>query len=230
MPNPDPSKAVKLLCDIVDELREDPYDWQAQRIHLFGFAQGGTLAVETALRYGRARGTEQLASVVSIQGPLLSLPSKAEAALNTKVLYVYRSRTAAPSAKVKADVAALERGFSRFKSLRLPEISNGPIGMPNSKQEWEGIMAFWSEQLQSTSAWQRQGEVYEVTGGQSAVKLPEKSGMAQPRENTNTPGAENTIEPPAKSSTSSVATDTSTPKAKPQAPSGLKRGFLSRGL
>jgi hypothetical protein len=226
VPNPNPSAAIELLCKIVDELGQAPYGWSPDSIHLFGFGQGGTLACETALQLCKSRQANyDLGSVVSMQGPLLSLPPQSSKPGSTKILFVYRAKTTVTSAKTKAEISALERAFTSVKTLRLTD-KNGMASMPDSKAEWEGIMAFWSEHLQSSSSWQRQGEVYEVTGKQNPVQLPGELAAAPTLKR-----AAN-----AQSGTASPSINASTPasvsaaKATPKAPSGLKRGFLSRGL
>ncbi|KAJ7481602.1 Alpha/Beta hydrolase protein [Mycena latifolia] len=66
--NPDPSSALDLLARVLAHLTAD-CAWPPERIHLFGFAQGGSLAAELALRQ------PTLGSVVSVCGPLLSYPT-----------------------------------------------------------------------------------------------------------------------------------------------------------
>lgn len=99
--------------------------------------------------------------------------------------------------------------------------------MPNNKQEWEGIMNFWSDHLRSSSAWQRKGEVYEITGGREGVKLPSNSKVKQADIGTqmSTKAAGTDIQPVATTSTPAGAK-----KPKTSAPSGFKRGFLAGGL
>lgn len=200
-------------------------------MHLFGFGQGGTLAVETAIKFGkRAKSGGQVASIVTIQGPLLSLPSHGAPLLSTKILYVYRAKSSTVPSLAKAAIAALQRAFTSVRTLRLKEKSGGAVAMPDSKAEWEGIMSFWSEHLQSTSAWQRQGEVYELSSGQGAGDLPYASSArtgASQAESSKPESIQAHQSPDAATVTTSV-----TEPAKPtiKSPSGFKRGFLSRGL
>lgn len=226
IPNPNPSAAIELLCKIIGELEQAPYGWSLNSTHLFGFGQGGTLACETALQFSKSGQMDrELGSVVSIQGPLLSLPPQSAKPGSTKILFVCRAKTAVTSAKTKAGISALERAFASVKILRLSEKSGMATAMPDSRAEWEGIMAFWSEHLQSSTSWQRQGEVYEVTGSQNNRSLPEH--LATSQTSTLTANAQNAA--------ASSTINTSSPsfgisKATPKAPTGLKRGFLSRGL
>lgn len=135
-----------------------------------------------------------------------------------------------PSLKVKADIAALERGFTQVKPFKLQERPRAGLAMPSNKQEWEGIMTFWSDHLRSSSAWQRKGEVYEVTGGGEGAKLP--SGSKAKRHEQADIGTQMSTKA-AGTDTQPVATTSSAAggeKPKTSAPSGFKRGFLSGGL
>ncbi|CDO76512.1 hypothetical protein BN946_scf184712.g2 [Trametes cinnabarina] len=91
---PNPTPALELLSKVADHLINE-CSWQPNRIHLFGFAQGGSVAAEFALKFWKselslqqkslpsslpgsdALGSEprSLASVVTVCGPLLSYPT-----------------------------------------------------------------------------------------------------------------------------------------------------------
>ncbi len=113
---PDPTTAIDYTTKVLDHLVND-CGWPALRIHLFGFAQGGSIAAESALNWWRrglqrqqgqksdSTSAQPLGSVVTISGPLLS-------------------------------------GFSSVKDVK----RNGE-GMPRSKDEWYPIMELWSERL-----------------------------------------------------------------------------------
>lgn len=229
VPNPDPTAAMKLLSDVLKELQQDPYQWSGDCIHLFGFGQGGTLACETALQLGKNQQQDvQVGSIVTIQGPLLSLPYRNARTLSTMVLYVYRGKNGI-STKTQTGVAALERVFTSVKTLRLPEKNGAAVAMPDNKDEWKDIMTYWSEHLQSSSAWQRKGEVYEVTGGQSNVNLPQQPPAASSKK---IPKNQDAHVLPSSTIDMNVPVSASSAPARSSstAPSGFKRGFLSRGL
>lgn len=172
------------------------------------------MACETALAIGKRQEEHGvLGSVVTVQGPLLSLPTSPNKANSTKILYVYRAKSNVISAKARADIAALQRAFSSVQTIGLPEKPGIVAAMPSNKAEWDGIMSFWSEHLQSSMAWQRQGEVYEVTGGRNFVALPKE--------------VTSTVSPPG-SAIHSASPNTA--KTTSRAPAGFKRGFLSGGL
>ena len=166
--NPNPSPAVDLLIRVVRHLTQD-CAWPADRIHLFGSAQGGTVAAELGVRWWReelerarkAKIAEEggdadvaprpLASVVSVSGPLISYPTL-KPPCPTPVLLVYR-----PSEVPGNALAAFRKGYADFSDVNL----GGGEGMPRSKDEWEPIMRFWSQKLGRR---QMQG-LYEVMSG-----------------------------------------------------------------
>ncbi|KAF7329754.1 Abhydrolase-2 domain-containing protein [Mycena kentingensis (nom. inval.)] len=144
IPRPNPTSALDLLGKVLQHLRED-CAWPTDRIHLFGFAQGGSVASEIGIRLFR----ETLGSIVSISGPLLSYPTLSTQSL-TPILVAYRD----PGS---AELPGFKKGFSRVTEHKMAKDG----GMPASKAEWEPIMRFWSENLG-----RRQVEgVYEVLSG-----------------------------------------------------------------
>ena len=147
--HPNPTSAVELIDQIFLHLRED-CAWPANRIHLFGFAQGGSVAVE----FGVKRWRETLGSIVTVSGPLLSYPTLSTLS-NTPLLVAFGTST--PS----SELSAFKKGFQRVTEHKMVAGS----GMPRSKADWEPIMRFWSETLG-----RRRGEgVYEVLTGTSTV-------------------------------------------------------------
>ncbi|KAF9530521.1 Alpha/Beta hydrolase protein, partial [Crepidotus variabilis] len=150
IPNPNPTPALQFLTKVVDHLTTH-CKWPLNRIHLFGFAQGGSVAVEFTLerwKVSRASSgtttpdSQAFASVVSVAGPLLTYPT-----LSTKcptpLLIVHRSsgETSIPS----KDINAFKKGFENITEHKM----KGPKeGMPASREDWEPIMKFWSERLE----------------------------------------------------------------------------------
>lgn len=219
-------------------------------MHLFGFGQGGTLACEAGIALSRRPSTEALAlsTIVSVHGPLLSLPSTNTSKVPTVIKYVCRG--SGSSAK---DISALERAYTRVEATALSG-RQGEVGMPRDKKEWEPIMRFWSERMRTRNAWElKKGngkgsdEIYEITGqNKDKVPIPATTNRANLRADsgsaTGTVAASTTsvgenVAPPASASGTSAVIPTSaplppassaTPKVKPV--SGFKKGFLSKGL
>ncbi|EJU04692.1 hypothetical protein DACRYDRAFT_47218 [Dacryopinax primogenitus] len=143
---PDPTGAVDVLLLTLKALVDDCH-WPVNKIHLFGFAQGGSVAAELAVRVWQDRvfpsGGETveplaLASVVTIGGPLLEHPTFTPACA-TPILVFHRlppSASALPSSAVRA----FERAFQEMKELKI----TGGEGMPRSREEWEPVMRFWA--------------------------------------------------------------------------------------
>ncbi|THU80320.1 hypothetical protein K435DRAFT_832004 [Dendrothele bispora CBS 962.96] len=190
--DPNPTPALTLLSTVLDHLTS-PQEcaWPLDRIHLFGFAQGGSVALEFGLRVWREREKERkkeeekkeneseemvkersapiltppssssLGSIISISGPLLSYPTvpTPPGPSPTPILLVYRPPPSDPSLST-SDLTAIRKAYSNVREVRMPVKIQG-TAMPSSREEWEGIMRFWSERLS-----RRQVEgVYEVLSG-----------------------------------------------------------------
>ncbi|KAK7042452.1 hypothetical protein R3P38DRAFT_2890569 [Favolaschia claudopus] len=147
---PNPTPALQLMERTIRHLSDD-CAWPLNRIHLFGFAQGGSVAAELGIKMCR----ETLGSIVTVSGPLLSYPTPSTLSL-TPVLVAYR-----PSAVPSSALAAFKKGYNRVVEHRMA--ADG--GMPASKPEWEPIMRFWSEVL----ARRRMEGLYEVMSGMASV-------------------------------------------------------------
>ena len=159
--NPNPTPALRYLEQITEHLTKD-CGWPVNRIHLFGYAQGGSVAIEFVLERWKDQLLQQsskkgiqdlpssipLASVVSISGALLSYPTLSSPC-STPVLFAHRT-TSGPSA-----ISIFQKAFSSVSESQL--ITSRNQGMPSSNEEWESIMRFWSEKLS-----RRQEELYEV--------------------------------------------------------------------
>ncbi|KAJ7507200.1 hypothetical protein B0H11DRAFT_1970674 [Mycena galericulata] len=139
---PNPTPALALMDRILQHLTDD-CGWPLHRIHLFGFAQGGS----------RAR--QALGSIVTVSGPLLSYPTLPTLS-PTPLLVAYRPSALPPSA-----LTPFKKGFLRVAEHKM----GGEGGMPASKAEWEPIMRFWSDALGR----RRVEGVYEVMSGMSGV-------------------------------------------------------------
>ncbi|KAI0050265.1 hypothetical protein FA95DRAFT_1555768 [Auriscalpium vulgare] len=162
---PNPTPALDYVLKVLDHLTRD-CAWPPHHIHLFGFAQGGSVAAESALKWWRRELDVQkgptssearpLGSVVSVGGPLLSYPTL-QTVCPTPIL-VFRRLPPAEDALASEALAAFRKGFSL-----VVEAKRSGEGMPRSKDEWYPIMKFWSERLG-----RRQVEgLYEVMSGQS---------------------------------------------------------------
>lgn len=137
--NPNPTATLALLTGVLEHLTAPVptgCGWRPNQIHCFGFAQGASCAGELALHWARSRPTpeHQLASVVSVSGPLLSHPTWTPPAA-TRVCLAYR----APDEERAVGVASWRKGFQAVKEVKLPA-GRGRQGMPRGMDEWREIM------------------------------------------------------------------------------------------
>jgi hypothetical protein len=161
MPNPDPTKHIPTLRKLLEALTSAEMGWQLNRIHLFGWGQGGSMALELASNIGAKPLDEaqRLGSVTSICGPLLYSSSSGSSTSQTPALVFTRlSPQSAARNRLANDLK------NRFKEV---EVINGEKGkggedMPRGRGEWEGIMRFWGHILSKDESWKGDGEIYEV--------------------------------------------------------------------
>lgn len=142
--DPDPRSALAALAALLAHLVD--CGWPPARIHLFGYAQGGSLALETLVH---VRSTWELGSAVSVAGPLLSLPTFAPP-LQTPVLLITREP---PRAAAAAAAAAARRAFAHLTTH-----TYGPGGMV-AGAEWPDVFAFWARVLAHRSRWELDGSM-----------------------------------------------------------------------
>ncbi|KAM0746798.1 hypothetical protein T439DRAFT_306246, partial [Meredithblackwellia eburnea MCA 4105] len=100
IPNPNPTPAISTLIDFLTYLTASPTgpQWLPSQIHLFGFSQGGSLAIHLALAWsllptpasGERNESRDLKSVISVEGPLLTHPNNLDYKSRSRVLLVGR--------------------------------------------------------------------------------------------------------------------------------------------
>lgn len=165
---PDPTVALDLIAKVLDYLVTD-CSWPPRNIHLFGFSQGGSVALESCLKWWKAQLVKAptgnvdptlhhqrvpLGSVVTIGGPLLSHPTLS--AICSTPLFVFNRNTGRDSALSRGDFASFMKGFSSITEVNFPGEA-----MPMSRTEWRPIMEFWSQRLRKRSV---EG-LYEIISG-----------------------------------------------------------------
>ncbi|KAF6753713.1 hypothetical protein DFP72DRAFT_1128264 [Ephemerocybe angulata] len=162
---------------VVNHLTDD-LQWPLDRLHLFGFAQGGSVAAEFAILRWKEQlqahrsaitpsestsesakaPSSSLGSIVTVSGPLLSHPTLSSPS-PTPILVAHR-----PSPSEEAFRPDALKSFQRgFKSVTEVKLNANRQGMPASRDEWEPIMRFWSEHLSR----RKQEGLYEVMSGTS---------------------------------------------------------------
>ena len=148
----DPRPAFDLLEAVLAYLTsEECGKWPKEKIHFFGFAQGGSVALQIALKMWKdalaaKQEPRRLGSIVSVNGPLLSHPTALSTPCTTPVHIAYRPQPSSSTDSMsvtQATVSSIRKVFPNISESKM-----GPRGgMPSSKEEWEPIMRFWSENL-----------------------------------------------------------------------------------
>ena len=162
---PNPVGTVQSVCGLLAHL-VDECGWPTQAVHLFGFGQGASVALETAVAFARPLG-----SVVAVCGGLVSVspgsvylylsrgvrgqanhishpPQHPSKPVPTPVLYVHR--TINPGSQL----ASLRKATSQLEVEKLPPVPGMDEVMPRNKNEWDPIMLFWSKVLRNTLSWE----------------------------------------------------------------------------
>ncbi|WVN86233.1 uncharacterized protein L203_101394 [Cryptococcus depauperatus CBS 7841] len=159
----DPTKHLSKLRNLLETLTSQEIGWKLEDIHLFGWGQGGTMALELGLDIGKSslkawRGEDEkrLGSIVSICAPLLSHPNDS---LNIATPVLYFARQSPQSAVYRNHLSALKKAFKQVETVH-----GGGVGedMPRGREEWWGVMRFWGQVLGKDDRWKGEGETYEV--------------------------------------------------------------------
>lgn len=163
---PNPTPALELLAAVLVHLSDTSRSgcgWPPERIHILGFAQGGSVGVESTLRWwksGQGGGKGALGSVTSISGPFLSYPSQTQLCPTPLLVFHRPSSPSSDCALSTSDLAAFKKGFKDVS-----EVKFSGEGMPRSTDEWEPIMRFWSEHLGRRRLDEGEEGMYEVISG-----------------------------------------------------------------
>ncbi|KAF5352040.1 hypothetical protein D9758_009436 [Tetrapyrgos nigripes] len=192
---PNPTPALEFLSKVFDHLT-DPTQcaWPPNKIHLFGFAQGGSVALEFGITYWRKQLEQHRKAITaatttpdeedkgftSANNANNTTSTKPIASLGSIVtitgpLLSYPTLSSPsptpilavyrpPPAEPSLSSGDLTAIKKAYSAVK--EVKLGPRGpgMPSSQEEWEGIMRFWSERLS-----RRPGDgLYEVMSGMNA--------------------------------------------------------------
>lgn len=149
---PNPTPALDLLEKVIEHLI-DGCAWPSHRIHLFGFAQGGSVAAEFGIKWWKKHRNSQtpadspssamdgtLGSIISISGPLLSYPTLS--IKNPTPILIVHNLLPSESALPANAVADIKKAYDS-----VTEKTSKERGMPSSKAGWQPIMEFWSTHL-----------------------------------------------------------------------------------
>jgi predicted esterase len=131
-----------VLEDLIWKVLIDKCGYKPREIQLFGFGQGGMLALNIAAELG---GGNELGGTVSIGGTLPGCASLSACGQKgkTPVLLCHGYRHSA----IKDGDADRLRDF--FKFVEIKEWRKTGDGMPASREEMNPIMQFWARRLTS---------------------------------------------------------------------------------
>ncbi|KAK9819687.1 hypothetical protein WJX72_001109 [[Myrmecia] bisecta] len=162
------AKTRGLLMELLDKLHSQ-CGWPYRRMHLFGFSQGGTVALDLAKT---CRGEKRLGSCVSISGALMEeqlygAADKAAPKSGTPVLITHGDHDdTVTRAHMKECVVRLkEEGCD----VEFETLSDKGHGMLSSEAEMRLIMAFWARCLSRRPQAAPGADFVEVTGGAERV-------------------------------------------------------------
>jgi predicted esterase len=135
-------RAMKLVLEkVVRGILIEKCGYRGREIVLFGFGQGGMVALSLA----KEMGDEELGGVVSIGGPL---PSSTAVTIDGK-----KSKTPAIVCKGSRDSAIKDKEIQglkdSFQFLELKEWKKNGDGMPANREEMLPIMQFFARRLRS---------------------------------------------------------------------------------
>ncbi|PWN87070.1 hypothetical protein FA10DRAFT_269681 [Acaromyces ingoldii] len=171
--NPNPSQFLQAFAGLLEHLIT-PEDnggcgWRPSSIHLLGFAQGASAALEGTIFWTKrtvhsgqvADDKQELGSVVSICGNLLSHPTS-KMAVSTPLLHFHRLG-ASPS-KSEVVTSSLSRVFANIEQASMGPVREGVTeAMPQGLSEWDPIMRFWSRLLRNRTSWELEGDLFTMS-------------------------------------------------------------------
>ncbi|EPQ27079.1 uncharacterized protein PFL1_05363 [Pseudozyma flocculosa PF-1] len=181
---PDPTATVagiKLLLDYLSAPTDDGgCGWPTFALHLFGFGQGGSVALESMVAFNRARRareaaaapaageapptnpkTIEIGSVVSVCAGLVSHPT-IDPLPTTPVLYLHRMPS--PPTSTIASLRKATRALNIEKLMPVAQRGGemATEAMPTGQKEWDPIIHFWARLLRNRIKWEVEGDLYTV--------------------------------------------------------------------
>lgn len=159
---PNPTETVVSLAAVLKHLVEK-CGWSASSIHILGFGQGATVALETLVSWTKTHPTTPLGSIVSIHGTLISHPTLSHPS-PTPVLQLYRSPQTTTTAADETNTR-----WSSHRKLTTALTLHRLTGLEHDEsmlkgREWDSAMEFWSKMLRNRTRWELQGEVVRMGG------------------------------------------------------------------
>jgi predicted esterase len=136
--------AMDLVGEAIDEVLIKKHNFTATQIHLFGYGQGGSLAL-SALLSDHLK-DKALGSIVSIGGPMPASSSDTSAKNRTPVLLVGGQR----GSLARDEASPVKRVKSNFEFVEYSQWKKTEDSLPKNREEVLPMMHFLSRRLRSS--------------------------------------------------------------------------------
>ncbi|EXJ60645.1 hypothetical protein A1O7_04798 [Cladophialophora yegresii CBS 114405] len=140
-------KAAELVArDVIQKVLFDKFGFRPDHIHLFGFGQGGSLALSVPLHPSLS--SLSLGGIVSMGASLpLSTPLPSTSGSKNKTPILLLSGSKSPLASV--DSSPLKRIRSVYEFVTYHQWKKADDSMPKTRDEVLPMMQFWAQTLKS---------------------------------------------------------------------------------
>ncbi|KIW68499.1 hypothetical protein PV04_04441 [Phialophora macrospora] len=143
------TKAAEIVAlDVIQKVLINKYSFRPDHIHLFGFGQGGSVALSVPIQPSLS--SLSLGGIVSIGGPLplsTPFPSTGTSTHKNKTPILLLSGSKSPLASV--DSSPLKRIKSIYEFVTYHQWKKTDDSMPKNREEVLPMMQFWARTLKS---------------------------------------------------------------------------------
>ena len=155
--------------------------WEPRKVHLFGFSQGGSVALELARRYARSGKGCGFGSCIAVASPLLEPTPSPDSDVSTDnriandptpilLLHGDKDTRVTPDKITRATTVLREEGLT-VKQCTIPGKGHTMIG---SADEARVLMDFWAAHLSRRPPEDENSELIEVTPGKINIEMQNK--------------------------------------------------------
>jgi len=142
--------AVKLVADdVITKTLIDKFKYRPDQIHLFGFGQGGSVAIAVPLHASLATISSSLGGVISIGGGLPLSMSPAGSASDGKVRTPLLLLSGSKSPLAAVGSSPLKRINDAYEFVEYHRWKKSDDSMPKNRDEVLPMMQFWARRLRS---------------------------------------------------------------------------------
>ncbi|KIW99376.1 uncharacterized protein Z518_11364 [Rhinocladiella mackenziei CBS 650.93] len=141
------TRAVELVAqDVIAKVLIDKLKYRPEQIHLFGFGQGGSVALSVPL-HSSLSAQSSLGGIISIGGGLPLSTSLANTSSKNRTPVLLLSGSKSPLAS--AESSPLKRVKSTFEFVTYHQWNKAEDSMPQNRNEMLPMMQFWGRRLRS---------------------------------------------------------------------------------